>query len=113
LRRAALEQRATLLAVFDPELRLPVVGRSHYEVREMPPDEWRCLGYHALGPRACRVDLAERAAHAIHEGASEAEALRCLSVPRRDAPHVARALRHAILPRNVDIFGADAQAAPE
>ena len=79
----------------------------------IPPDEWRCLGYHALGPRACRVDLAERAAHAIRQGASEAEALRCLSLPRRDAPHVARALRLAILPRDVDISGADALAVPE
>jgi ATP-dependent RNA helicase SUPV3L1/SUV3 len=113
LRPAALEQRATLLAVFEPELHLPVLGRSHYEVRAIPPDEWRCLGYLALGPRACRVDLAERAAHAIHEGASEADALRCLSVPRRDAPHVARAIRLAILPRDVETSGADAQGVLE
>ncbi|HEX2673092.1 MAG TPA: hypothetical protein VHM25_19565 [Polyangiaceae bacterium] len=51
------------------------------------------VGYVELGPRARRVDLAERAAQALLDGSSESDALRCLSIPRRDAARVLRALR--------------------
>ncbi|HKO47163.1 MAG TPA: helicase-related protein, partial [Polyangiaceae bacterium] len=59
LRRAGLEQRATFSAVFEPELVLPPPGKTNYETRTLSPDVWRRLGYVDLGPRACRVDLAE------------------------------------------------------
>ena len=95
LRRGALEQRATLVTVFEPELRLPVLGRSHYEARGLSPSTWRSVGYVVLGARACRIDLAERAAEALVKGATEADALGCLSVPRRDAPQVVRAIKLA------------------
>jgi ATP-dependent RNA helicase SUPV3L1/SUV3 len=93
LRRAALEQRATFSAVFEPELVLPPPGKTNYEKRPLSSTVWRRLGYVDLGPRACRVDLAERATRALLEGASDSDALRCLSIPRRDAGPVARAIR--------------------
>ncbi len=102
LRRGAFAQRAILTTVFEPELELPPLGKTSYEVRSLPASIWRCLGYLELGPRACRVDLAERAARAIAIGESEREALRCLSVARRDAPGVARALREHLAP-SVDV----------
>ncbi len=99
LRRAALEQRATFSSAFEPELILPPPGQTNYETRALSASVWLRLGYVELGPRACRVDLAERAAQAILDGASELAALRCLSIPRRDAARVARALRELSLPR--------------
>jgi ATP-dependent RNA helicase SUPV3L1/SUV3 len=98
LRRAALVLRTLLTAVFHPELDLPVLGKPTYETRTLSAGIWLCLGYVALGSRACRVDLAERAADALGEGASETDALRCLSIPKRDTPRVARALREYLLP---------------
>lgn len=98
LRRAALEQRATFSLIFEPSLLLPPLGKTNYETRSLSPVVWRRLGYVGLGPRACRVDLAERAVHALLDGASEAEALRCLAIPRRDAARVVRAMRES-LPR--------------
>ncbi len=98
LRRGALAQRATLTKVFQPELELPPLGKTSYEARPLSASTWRCLGYVELGPRACRVDLAERAAQAIAGGESDREALRCLSVARRDALGVARALREHLGP---------------
>src|SRR5580692_11143442 len=99
LQRGALERRATLLRAFEPELRLPALGRSQYEARAISASTWRCLGYVTAGPRACRVDLAERALDALRAGASEMAALQGLAVPRRDVPSVARALEHTALPR--------------
>jgi len=99
LRRAALEQRATFSAIFEPELVLPPPGKTNYETRALPTETWRRLGYVDLGPRACRVDLAERAAQAISAGASEPEASRCLSIPRRDTSRVLRAIRELSAPR--------------
>jgi hypothetical protein len=93
LRRAALEQRATFSSVFEPELILPPPGKTNYETRSLSAAVWRRLGYVELGPRACRADLAERAAQALLDGASELEALRCLSIPRRDAARVVHRLR--------------------
>ncbi|MEI9940803.1 MAG: helicase-related protein [Pseudomonadota bacterium] len=93
LRRAALEQRATFSSVFEPELVLPPPGKTNYETRTLSANVWLRLGYVDLGPRACRVDLAERAAQALLDGASEVDALRCLSIPRREAARVARAIR--------------------
>jgi len=99
LRRAALEQRATFSAIFEPELILPPPGKTNYETRALPAETWRRLGYVDLGPRACRVDLAERAAQAIFSGASEMEASRCLAIPRRDTARVLRAIRELSAPR--------------
>ena len=99
LRRAALEQRTMFSSVFEPELVLPPPGKTNYETRTLSPLVWRRLGYVELGPRACRVDLAERAAQALLDGAAEGEALRCLSIPRRDAAQVARAIRGLSPPR--------------
>jgi ATP-dependent RNA helicase SUPV3L1/SUV3 len=99
LRPAALQQRATFSSVFQPELVLPPPGKTNYETRGLPANVWRRLGYVELGPRACRVDLAERAAEALYNGASEQEALRCLSIPRRDAGQVAERVRQLSPPR--------------
>jgi len=93
LRRAVLEQRAIICSVFEPGLLLPPPGKTSYETRTLSASVWQRLGYAPLGPRACRVDLAERAAQALLDGSSEVEALRCLSIPRRDAARVARAIR--------------------
>jgi ATP-dependent RNA helicase SUPV3L1/SUV3 len=98
LRRGALEHRATLVAIFEPQQGLPPLGKTSYETRTLSASTWRSLGYIELGPRACRVDLAERAALALTRGDSDREALRCLSIPRRDAPGVARALREHLPP---------------
>ena len=98
LRRIGLEQRATFCSVFEPELHLPTPGKINYETRSLSPTVWRRLGYIELGPRACRVDLAERAAQALFAGASDSDALRCLSIPRRDGARVARALRESSQP---------------
>src|SRR6185369_835722 len=95
LRRAALEWRATLSSVFEPSLVLPAPGKTNYETRHLSPLVWRRLGYVDLGPRVCRVDLAERAAQALLDGSSESDALRCLSIPRRDAARVLRAMRNS------------------
>ncbi|HET7539790.1 MAG TPA: helicase-related protein [Polyangiaceae bacterium] len=99
LRRPVLEQRATFSVVFEPTLVLPPLGKTNYEARSLSSVAWRRLGYVSLGPRACRVDLAERAAQALLEGATEVDALRCLSLPRRDVARVARAVRELSLPR--------------
>ena len=99
LTRAALERRAVLTSVFEPHLALPPVGKTNFETRALSATVWRCLGFVELGPRACRVDLAERAAQALMSGASEHDALRSLSIPRRDALRVARAIRDNVLPR--------------
>jgi len=96
LRRAALEQRAMFSVVFEPSLLLPPLGKTNYETRTLSSVAWRRLGYVDLGPRACRVDLAERAAQALSNGASEGDALRCLSIPRRDVTRVARAMRELL-----------------
>ena len=93
LRQGALLQRAMLTTVFQPDLALPPLGKTNYETRALSANVWRCLGYVELGPRACRADLAERAAQAIVRGQSDRQALHCLSIPRRDALRVARALR--------------------
>ncbi|MET0793304.1 MAG: helicase-related protein [Polyangiaceae bacterium] len=93
LSHASLAQRALFCAVFEPGVALPPPGRTSYEVRHLSAATWRCLGYVELGPRAIRVDLAERAAQAFADGAPDSEALRPLSIPRRDAPGVLRAIR--------------------
>ncbi|MEO6600335.1 MAG: helicase-related protein [Polyangiaceae bacterium] len=98
LRRASLEQRTLFCTVFDPGLALPMPGKTSYETRHLSAATWRCLGYIELGPRAVRADLAERAAQALAEGASDNEALRPLGVPRRDAPRVVRAIREHLIP---------------
>jgi ATP-dependent RNA helicase SUPV3L1/SUV3 len=99
LSRTGLAQRATLCSIFEPELVLPPPGKTNYETRTLSADVGRRLGYVDLGPRACRVDLAERAAQALLDGASELDALRCLSIPRRDAARVARRVRELSPPR--------------
>ena len=99
LSRAALEQRTMLVSVFEPNVALPPVGKTNFETRHLTPETWRALGFIVLGPRAFRVDLAERAAQALLNGTAEHEALRSLSLPRRDAPRVARAIRDNVLPK--------------
>ncbi|HYQ01358.1 MAG TPA: helicase-related protein [Polyangiaceae bacterium] len=99
LRRPALDWRTTFSSVFEPTLVLPPPGKTNYETRALTSIVWRRLGYIDLGPRACRVDLAERAAQSLLDGASEIDALRCLSIPKRDAPRVARAVRERLPPR--------------
>ncbi|HEY3252521.1 MAG TPA: helicase-related protein [Polyangiaceae bacterium] len=99
LRRSGLEQRLTFSSVFEPELVLPPPGKTSYETRALPRDVWCRLGYVELGPRACRVDLAERAAQALLDGALELDALRCLSIPKRDAARVARRVRELAPPQ--------------
>ena len=72
MRRASLAQRTVFCTVFEPEV--------------------------ALGPRACRVDLAERVAQALVNGVADNDALRPLSIPRRDAARVLRAIREHLTP---------------
>lgn len=98
LRRACLEQRTLFCTVFEPGVALPLPGKTSYETRHLSAATWRCLGYVELGPRACRADLAERAAQALSDGAPEHEALRPLSIPRRDAARVVRAIREHLTP---------------
>lgn len=99
LRQPTLERRSLLTRVFHPELSLPPLGHPNYETRGVPAPVWLGLGYVALGPRACRVDLVERAASALANGVPELDALRCLSIPRRDAARVARLLRDELADR--------------
>ncbi|MEO6602338.1 MAG: helicase-related protein [Polyangiaceae bacterium] len=98
LRRVSLEQRTLFCTVFDPGVALPLPGKTSYETRHLSAATWRCLGYIELGPRAVRADLAERAAQALADGAPDHEALRPLSIPRRDAQRVARAIREHLTP---------------
>ncbi len=98
LRRASLAKRALFCAVFEPGVALPPPGKTSYETRHLSAATWRCLGYVELGPRACRADLAERAAQALADGATDQEALRPLSIPRRDVPRVLRAIRDHLPP---------------
>ena len=97
-RPASLAQRALWCAVFEPGVALPPPGKTSYETRHLSAATWRCLGYVELGPRACRADLAERAAQALANGAPDHEALRPLSIPRRDALRVLRAIRQHLPP---------------
>jgi ATP-dependent RNA helicase SUPV3L1/SUV3 len=99
LRRASLELRTLFCAVFEPSVALPLPGKTSYETRHLSAATWRCLGYVELGPRACRVDLAERAARALADGAPDGEALRSLSIPQRDAARVLRAIREHLAQR--------------
>jgi ATP-dependent RNA helicase SUPV3L1/SUV3 len=99
LRRDALERRSLLSHVYRPDEGLPPLGRTSYEARHLSADTWLALGYVRLGPRACRVDLAERAAVALRDGASDVDAMRCLSLPKRDALQVARVIREHLAPR--------------
>ena len=98
LRRASLEQRTLFCTVFEQGVALPAPGKTSYETRHLSAVTWRCLGYAVLGPRACRVDLAERVAQALADGASDHEALQPLSIPRRDAARVLRAIRGHLAP---------------
>jgi hypothetical protein len=50
------------------------------------------------------MDLAERAAQAFSEGATDADMLRQLSLPRRDAARVTRAIKQALLPAHTVSF---------
>jgi len=95
LHRAALELRALLLRVFLPSLKFPELGRPTHEARLLSESAWLSVGYIVLGPRACRVDLVERAAQALAAGAPENEAFRSLSIARREVSRVSRALREA------------------
>jgi len=115
LRAPALELRATLLGAYHRDLQLPPLGRPHYEIRSVTPQVWLAAGYVTLGPRACRVDLVERAAAAIEPGAQALDSLRNLSLPRRDANAVARALERLVPPpaSRALVNGEDLRAARE
>jgi ATP-dependent RNA helicase SUPV3L1/SUV3 len=92
----ALSRRVTLLAAFQPETKLPPVGRATFDRQDLPAEAWMMLGYITLGQRALRIDLAERAAALFQTGASDSKALQCLSVPRRDIARVSALFRAAI-----------------
>ncbi|MGC4093962.1 MAG: hypothetical protein QM756_39855 [Polyangiaceae bacterium] len=80
-------ERRTLVRAFEPELALPVdVGRPSYESAPLPPRVWLSLGYLSLGPRAVRVDLAERVAAALVADDDAARALSSFGVPRFQVP---------------------------
>jgi ATP-dependent RNA helicase SUPV3L1/SUV3 len=75
--------RALLVQAYEPELALPTdLGRPSYESARLPPKAWLVLGYVSLGPRALRVDLAERGAEALLHDENPARLLASFGVPR-------------------------------
>ena len=92
----ALALRATLLRAFDPNTKLPPVGKATFEQQQLSEQAFMTLGYVVLGRRAYRLDLAERVATLLTQGKADREALGCLSVPRRDWASVAGAFRSAL-----------------
>jgi ATP-dependent RNA helicase SUPV3L1/SUV3 len=98
LARRALDHRLTLVRAFEPNLRLPPVGRATLGRHELDPAIWLALGYIVLGQRAFRLDLAERVAQSLSDGASEQQALACLSLPKREWAQVTSSFRGALEP---------------
>jgi len=93
----SLARRAALIRAHSARARIPALGPPQFDASLLRPEEWLSAGYLRLGPRACRVDLIERAAMALRAGRPLPHALRCLALPRRDAPRVAHAIR-ALMP---------------
>jgi ATP-dependent RNA helicase SUPV3L1/SUV3 len=98
LGRAALARRGLLTRVFASVVLPEGLGRPQLDAAPLAPDTWLSLGYLVLGARACRIDLAERAARALASGEPNERALRCLSLPRREQQRVARAIAAATRP---------------
>lgn len=96
LGRQALRRRALLVSLHDGLAVPRQLGQPHYAAGTLPEASWLALGYLVLGGRAFRVDLVERAVGALGEGKREDEALRYLSVSRRDRPRVLSALRREL-----------------
>ena len=92
----ALARRLMLVRAFEPEKRLPPVGRAVLERQELSEQTWMALGYVVLGRRAFRLDLAEKVAALLRSGATEREALACLSLSKRDWPAVSSAFHGAL-----------------
>ncbi|HVY29121.1 MAG TPA: helicase-related protein [Polyangiaceae bacterium] len=92
----ALARRVTLLHTFEPSTKLPPVGRAVFDPQHLSERAWMTLGYVVLGRRAFRLDLAERVAALLSEGASEREALSCLALPKRDWAAVGGSFRSAL-----------------
>jgi hypothetical protein len=92
----ALGRRLTLVRAFGPGTKLPPVGRASFDPQHLSEQTWMTLGYVVVGRHAFRLDLAERAAALISQGASEAEALRCLALPKRDWAAVTSSFRSAL-----------------
>jgi ATP-dependent RNA helicase SUPV3L1/SUV3 len=93
LRGPMLLTRAALLTAYEPAPDLPAeLGRPSYPAGRLAHASWLALGYVVLGPRALRVDLAERAAEAAAEGAPPYRVLASFGVPRTERAAVARAL---------------------
>jgi ATP-dependent RNA helicase SUPV3L1/SUV3 len=95
LGRAALARRALLTRVFESVALPEGLGCPQLDAASLAPETWLSLGYLVLGARACRIDLAERAARALACGEPSERALRCLSLPRREQQRVARAIAAA------------------
>jgi ATP-dependent RNA helicase SUPV3L1/SUV3 len=95
LEEHALARRLTLMRAFEPNIKLPPVGRPSFDPQHLSEQTWLALGYVILGGRAFRLDLAERAAGLFSRGA-EREALASLGLPKRDWPTVAQSFRSAL-----------------
>lgn len=92
----ALARRLALVRAFEPNTRLPPVGRPSLEPQHLEPKIWLSLGYLVVGSRALRLDLAERAATLLLEGVNERDALACFALPKRESSSLAVALRAAL-----------------
>jgi ATP-dependent RNA helicase SUPV3L1/SUV3 len=88
------ERRAALVRAFEPELSLPdTLGKPSYDAAQISQRSWLSLGYVLLGPRALRVDLAERAAAALLADEDPYRMLSSFGVPRARLTRAADALR--------------------
>lgn len=96
LRPTALAHRLALVRAFAPTLELPPLGRATLRRRGLEPSLWLALGYVALGERAYRLDLAEKVAERLLEGAPPPQALAGLALPAREWLGVTRAFRAAL-----------------
>lgn len=56
LTRRALLRRFTLLYAFNPDTKLPPVGRATFDTQHLSAQAWLVLGYVVLGQRAFRLD---------------------------------------------------------
>jgi ATP-dependent RNA helicase SUPV3L1/SUV3 len=93
---AALSLRLTLVRAFEPDTKLPPVGRATFDPQHLSAFTWLALGYVVLGRRAFRLDLAERVAALFANGAPEQEALACLSLSKKDWPAVSSTFKGAL-----------------
>lgn len=92
----SLARRLTLVRAFDPEKKLPPVGRPSFDPQHLSAQTWLALGYVVLGERAIRLDLAERVAALFSRGANERDALACLQLGKRDWAAVTSSFRTAL-----------------